>query len=44
MGETLGVAGGSGEEEMERRVRSRGGRHVMAMEGGVLVDGADGYT
>ena len=44
VGEVIGRMGEGGGEEMERRVAAGGGRHVMALSGGVLMDGVKGYT
>ena len=44
VGEMIGRVGAGGEEELERRVAAGGGRHVMALSGGALMDGVKGYT
>ena len=44
VGEEIGRGDGGGEEEFQRRIDAGGGRHVMMLSGGMMVDGLHGYT
>ena len=43
VGENIGHIGQGGEQELERRIAAGGGRHVMALASGMMVDGVEGY-